>query len=237
MDDDSPQFKKADWPKWARGFLKALAITGVVTRAAKAAKTDRTTAYDLRAADPAFALAWKDALAAADDRLEAEAVERAVAGWEEPVVYQGALCWQLVDARGRARTPPQPDAEGKPAPLPKGWKYVPLTVAKKSDTLLIFLLKKRRFEKVLDELEGAIEAAAGPTAVGDAGAGGGELAQALVLLGALLRQRGSPGGGGAAGGGGGAAGGGGDAGPGVAAAGGPGGAAEPPGGGVPESGG
>lgn len=56
--------------------------------ACKVAGVPRRTAYDRRESDEQFAAAWDEALEAAADVLEAEAVRRAVQGVEKPV-YQG----------------------------------------------------------------------------------------------------------------------------------------------------
>lgn len=74
--------------KWRKAFLSALARTGCVLYAARAAKADRTAVYRLRESDIEFARAWEQALEAATDLLEAEAVRRAVTGVKKPV-YQG----------------------------------------------------------------------------------------------------------------------------------------------------
>lgn len=69
-------------------FLAALAKSGNVTAAAKAATIGRRSAHEWRTADPAFAAAWDEALETATDALEAEARRRGHLGWLEPV-YQG----------------------------------------------------------------------------------------------------------------------------------------------------
>jgi hypothetical protein len=62
---------------WEAGFLRALARRGVVSDACRAARVDRTTAYDARRNHPDFAAAWAAALEEAMDALELEAVRRA----------------------------------------------------------------------------------------------------------------------------------------------------------------
>lgn len=49
----------------------------------------RSTAYEARESDEAFAAAWDDAIEAATDALELEARRRAVEGTDRPVFYQG----------------------------------------------------------------------------------------------------------------------------------------------------
>lgn len=79
-------------PRWTAAFLRALAVNGNVSAAARAAKIDRQRAYKLRDADPAFAEAWNDAYEKACDNLEAEAWRRAVNGTDKPVFFRGEEC-------------------------------------------------------------------------------------------------------------------------------------------------
>ena len=107
-------------PAWQKAFLAALQESGNVRLACAAAQVGRTTVYQRRADDVAFAAAWESALEEAADLLEAEARRRAHDGWEEPVFgSQGA-------GQGSGQIG---------------------TVRKYSDTLLIFLLKGARPEK------------------------------------------------------------------------------------------
>lgn len=62
-----------------------LAEGGNVTLAARAAGIERSTAYDRRNSNEAFAALWDDAMEQASDLLEAEARRRAYEGWDEPV--------------------------------------------------------------------------------------------------------------------------------------------------------
>ncbi len=70
-------------------FLKVLRATGNVSEAAKVAGVSRSRVYQVRARSAIFASDWADAISATDDRLEAEAVRRAVEGVEEPYHYKG----------------------------------------------------------------------------------------------------------------------------------------------------
>lgn len=72
-------------------FLKALADSGNVSAAARAAKASRSRAYQLKAADPSFAAEWTDALESAIDALDAEARRRALDGVETPHFHQGRV--------------------------------------------------------------------------------------------------------------------------------------------------
>ena len=68
-----------------KGFLKAFAELGVVTRAAIAASINRSTHYGWLKGDEEYAEAFEHAKEDAADSLEAEAWRRAVEGVEEPV--------------------------------------------------------------------------------------------------------------------------------------------------------
>ncbi|MGE4506210.1 MAG: hypothetical protein AB7D51_12750 [Desulfovibrionaceae bacterium] len=109
-------------------FLEALRLTGNVTEAAREVGISRSRAYQVRAADEAFALRWRDACLSLGDRIEAEAVRRALEGVEEPYFYQGeergtvrryndALLMFLLKMR-RPDIFEQPDADG-PAGTPE----------------------------------------------------------------------------------------------------------------------
>lgn len=67
---------------WRPKFLEALAATGNVRFACKAAGIGRTTAYRGKEADPAFGEQWDDACDDAADVLELEARRRATQGVE-----------------------------------------------------------------------------------------------------------------------------------------------------------
>ena len=144
------------WPTWAAAFLKALAITGNVSRAANAAKVHRRTAYDLRNADESFALSWQEAKDEASDLLEEEAHRRAYEGVSRPILHQGkpVFVWM----KGKTIVP-----KGT-----KGAKKVALMEHDYSDTLLIFLLNGERPEKFKKRME-------------HTGAGGSSLVPPVVL--------------------------------------------------------
>lgn len=80
---------------WHGAFISELAKTANASAAAKAAGVGRTTAYEHREADPAFAALWAEAEAIADDAVIAEVRRRAMDGVDEPVFYQGAECGQI----------------------------------------------------------------------------------------------------------------------------------------------
>ena len=72
-----------------RTFLSWLAETGSVLRACERAGVGRSSVYRWRAADPDFAADWAAAEAEAADRLEDEAMRRAMEGVAVPVFYKG----------------------------------------------------------------------------------------------------------------------------------------------------
>ncbi len=133
-------------------FLEALAEDGNVSRAATAAGFDRKTAYRRRGTDPKFAEAWDNALAIAADRLEAEALRRAVQGVTKPLYYQGQpvyLYRTVVDENnqpvlgedGRELREVVRDAEGQPV---QAVEYI------YSDSLLTTMLRGAKPEKYRD---------------------------------------------------------------------------------------
>lgn len=76
---------------WKWLFLEALREQPNVSRAAELAGITRRHAYRVRDADPDFAAAWEDALAAAVDGLEAETFRRAKDGVDKPVFHKGEI--------------------------------------------------------------------------------------------------------------------------------------------------
>ncbi len=75
-------------------FLNALAETGFVTEAARAAGMSGPSAYGLRnsAKGQSFALAWDAALLRASPSLNQTLTSRAIHGWDEPVFRDGKIC-------------------------------------------------------------------------------------------------------------------------------------------------
>lgn len=72
-------------------FIRTLAQTGIVGRAATAAGWPRGRAYEVRAADKEFAQLWDQAVEFAADALEEAARIRAVDGVSKPVYQQKEL--------------------------------------------------------------------------------------------------------------------------------------------------
>ena len=89
--DKSVQPRAMGQNLWEKAFLAQLRLTGVVTQACDAAQIARHAVYDRRQNDPDFAKAWDEAREMAADRLEQEAVRRAVDGINKPVFYQGEI--------------------------------------------------------------------------------------------------------------------------------------------------
>jgi hypothetical protein len=106
-------------------FLKTLAETGIVYRAAETAGTSRSRVYALRQQDADFAAAWDEAEQVAADRLEQEAWRRGVEGVAEPLVSGGKV---IRDDDGH-----------------------PIAIRRYSDQLLIALLRARRPERFRDQ--------------------------------------------------------------------------------------
>lgn len=80
-----------DSPELRESFLETLRQTGNVGVAAEIINVYRTTPYQWKKKDPAFAKRWEEALDAAADVAEAEVRRRAVEGWDEPVFYKGEV--------------------------------------------------------------------------------------------------------------------------------------------------
>lgn len=86
-DDRTPERAGA----WKEAFLGALGEHGMVTRACREVGIGRTTAYDARHADDAFAVAWADVEELTTERMEREAYRRAVEGVESDIFYRGGV--------------------------------------------------------------------------------------------------------------------------------------------------
>jgi hypothetical protein len=133
-----PQVKRN--PRSDAKFFEALAVHGVVGAACEISGYSRAIVYEFRKTDKEFARQWEEALERSTERMEEEAFKRAVYGSESYVVNGGRVAYievPEVDALGQ----PISDQDGEPVT-----KKVPLVEYKKSDTLMIFLLKGRRPE-------------------------------------------------------------------------------------------
>lgn len=132
---DSTPEPGLDEPVWRAGFLAALRDTGNVRAACEAVGIDRGTPYKSRDDDAEFRRRWDDTLQDASDLLVLEARRRAYSGVQEPVIHLGKLQGTWVDADG--------NTVGDNTP---GATLIPLTVAKYSDQLLMFLIRQARPE-------------------------------------------------------------------------------------------
>ncbi|MCF8533685.1 MAG: hypothetical protein K9G48_11825 [Reyranella sp.] len=74
------------WTRQGR-FLRALAKTGNIAAACRAASLDRRLAYRWRAGDSEFARRWKQAAARGADLVRGELMERALLG-RKRIVYR-----------------------------------------------------------------------------------------------------------------------------------------------------
>lgn len=126
-------------PAWTQPFLTALRRCGVMSEAARQIGIGPTAVYARKSVSTDFAAAVAEAMEEATDRMEAEMIRRAVEGVDEPVVYQGRLAY-----REDFTQPPDPETGLRPLLLDGRGQPVPLTVNKRSDTLLMFGLKGRR---------------------------------------------------------------------------------------------
>ena len=74
-----------------RAFLRALSETGCVRDACARARISNTSAYRMRQRSEAFARAWDRAIDKVMPTIEQAAYERAVLGWEEPIIQGGKV--------------------------------------------------------------------------------------------------------------------------------------------------
>lgn len=81
-------FNDCDWQK---GFLEDLRISGNVSASARSVRKSRASVYRARHGNPEFAAAWQDAFEEAIDRLELEAMRRALEGTEESRFSKGEV--------------------------------------------------------------------------------------------------------------------------------------------------
>ena len=120
-----------------RLFLRAFALRGIVLEGCKAAGVSRDAVYHWRETSEWFSTLYEIAIEEAADRIEAEAIRRAVDGYDEPVLSKGM---------------PTPGVD------PISGEQRQLTVRKYSDALMALVLKGARPEKYRDnhrvEVEG-----------------------------------------------------------------------------------
>src|SRR6266481_6389593 len=139
-----PTKNKPVTPKMS-AFLAAIRVMPNISAAADAAGISRAAHYAKLKTSPAYASAFAVALEIGVEGLSDVAVQRASAGWEEPLIYQGGLCY-----------PKKWSAELKEFVLDPNAK--PLTIRKVDNGLLQFILRSRHPEyrervEVLNELD------------------------------------------------------------------------------------
>jgi hypothetical protein len=137
-----------------RAFLASYVATASITKAAKAAKIDRSLHYRWLLEDEDYKKAFSAAQSEAGDLLEDEAVRRAHQGVRKPLVYQGQFTYaqRLNKETGALENYGQP-----------------LAVLEYSDPLMMFLLRGFKSDKYRDR--GSMEVsgpAGGPIALEDA---------------------------------------------------------------------
>jgi len=126
-----PRKPRVDWaPLWLAAFRRHRCVT----TACKVVHKGRTTVYDRRKSDPAFAEEWDEIELQTDELLEASAVNRCIDGVVRPFVHNGKI---VKDERGRT---------------------VYLTTF--PETLTIFLLKTRMKDRYGQESEQQADATA-----------------------------------------------------------------------------
>lgn len=118
-------------------FLRAFALSGIILHGVQASGVSRGAVNHWRESEW-FETLYQMALEEAADRIEGEAIRRAVHGYDEPVIYQGM---------------PTTVAD----PVTGEFKH--LTIRKYSDQLMALVLKGARPEKYRDnhkvEIEGS----------------------------------------------------------------------------------
>lgn len=144
---------------WKAIALGRIALGETVTDAAIAAAVTRAAVYKAQQEDEAFAEAYKDALEQGTDLLEKEARHRALHGSDDPVIHKGELSWVWVDEHGNLLPPAR---KGKPR---RGKRRVPLTIKRKSDGLLMMMLRGRRPGIYGDQLHHTTDGSMKPTTI------------------------------------------------------------------------
>ena len=125
--------KRAGLPPKISAFLAAIRVLPCIERAAKAANINKAAHYSKLHTDPRYAKEFSTALQIGIDALSDVAVERASIGWEEPVIYQGMLCYPLKQDKKTKKWVPNRKAG-------------PLTIRRIDNRLVEFVLKNRHPE-------------------------------------------------------------------------------------------
>jgi hypothetical protein len=131
-------------------FLAAFRETASITKAAAAARIDRSMHYRWMAEDPEYPPQFEQAKEEAAQSLEDEAIRRAHEGIQHQVIYHGRPCYEPVRDNNDAPVKvPVLDETGSPVIDEEGGEKMrellqPVMVREYSDTLLIALLKAFR---------------------------------------------------------------------------------------------
>ena len=132
---------------WTQPFLTALRTLGKISPACRAVGVGYPTVNARRKADPGFEELVVRAIEDCKDDMEAEMIRRAKDGVNEPVIYQGQLQYKMEPKLNEDGSVVTSELTGQVVMVPvrdaKG-NYVPLTVNKRSDALLMFGLKGYR---------------------------------------------------------------------------------------------
>ncbi len=118
-------------------FLAAYRISASIKHAAKVAGIDRRTHYDWLRTDAAYHVRFREAQQEAAGAIEDEAIRRAMEGVYEPNVFQGRFVYpqeEYVAVEAHGREPEVRAWRNKPGARPLG-------LYRKSDTLMMFLLR------------------------------------------------------------------------------------------------
>ena len=78
-------------PSARKTFLNQLSQSGNVTIAAESIRMSRARLYRIKRGNPRLSKAWDEAVEEACDRLEQEALRRAVDGYKRPIYQKGML--------------------------------------------------------------------------------------------------------------------------------------------------
>src|SRR4051812_18690348 len=113
------------WTPKLAAFLKAISVMPNITRAAAAAKMNKSHHYEQMRSSPEYAEAFREAFQIGLDAVCDVAVTRATEGWAEPVIHKGKVAREKEPGSG---------------------KLVPVTVRRVDNNLLRFLLERRHAE-------------------------------------------------------------------------------------------
>jgi hypothetical protein len=125
-------------------FIEAFEKTALIEHACRAARIPEATVRRWRKEDPDFAERYEDAIRYSLERIEAEALRRAVDGVDEPIVHRGQIAIEteyVIDSNGELKL----DDNGMPItkPVIENGRPKYATVKKYSDMLLAKALEAK----------------------------------------------------------------------------------------------